>query len=260
MKERRHKVHFAHSRSEGVGLCGLDGNITRMANMTTCRICMYRYLSEQATWAPGFLNDLRGKGTGVAVAAGVLSADEARRRMNLQQQGYHITVEPSTDAQRAGRQSPAIKLEYMDRYLFGPEGPLTPTQEADLETFCGYVRSIQIEAASGHVLDVLCGIPARQPGVTDEQLRELARSGQAQTVPVPAGLPAKVDGKVKGLGDGFARAFSQQCDPQEIVRILLAVDAPGDGPVQPVMQDGGPAADAGGVQKGKVAEDSGNTG
>jgi hypothetical protein len=60
MKERRHKIHYAHGRHD-IGLCGLDGQITYVANSMTCRICMFRYLATQAPWAQGFLDELRGR-------------------------------------------------------------------------------------------------------------------------------------------------------------------------------------------------------
>lgn len=59
MKERRHKVHF--SPLFITTLCGLDGTTTRCVNDTTCRICMFRYLASQATWAQSFLDELRGR-------------------------------------------------------------------------------------------------------------------------------------------------------------------------------------------------------
>jgi len=94
------------------------------------------------------------------------------------------------------------------------------------------------------------------PWVRDflNDLRGKPGARKANAVTVPAGLPTQVDGKVKGLGDGFRRAFSQQCDAQEIVRVLLAVDTPGHGPVQPVMDDGRPPADAVGVKEREVTE------
>lgn len=80
------------------------------------------------------------------------------------------------------------------------------------------------------------------------------------TIFVPAGSPEPVDGKVKGLGDGFGRAFRQKRDPQEAIGVLLSMLAAVRAPVQPIMDDGGPAADAGGIEKGKVPEQSGDAG
>lgn len=59
MKERRHKIHF--SPLFITTLCGLDGTTTGSPNAMTCRICMFRYLAMQATWAQGFLDELRGR-------------------------------------------------------------------------------------------------------------------------------------------------------------------------------------------------------
>lgn len=60
MKERRHKIHYAHGRHD-VGICGLDGLLTYHPNDMTCRICMFRYLAMQTPWAGYFLDELRGR-------------------------------------------------------------------------------------------------------------------------------------------------------------------------------------------------------
>lgn len=199
MKERRSrasKVHFQHNGNHRT-LCGLDGRTTYMVNSMTCRVCMFHYLAESASWARRFLDDLRGKPT---------VPRESERDKNLRERGYHLSVGP--DADRFQGRSPMITLEYIDASLGG----------------------------------------------------ELAGAGQGHAVTVPAGATAPVDGKVKGLGDGFARAFGQQCSPEKAVSYFLPFQSTGRATVQPVVEGGGPATDAIGVKPGQVTEQAGDAG
>lgn len=199
MKERRSrasKVHFQHNGNHRT-LCGLDGRTTYMVNSMTCRVCMFHYLAESASWARRFLDDLRGKPT---------VPRESERDKNLRERGYHLSVGP--DADRFQGRSPMITLEYIDASLGG----------------------------------------------------ELAGAGQGHAVTVPAGATAPVDGKVKGLGDGFARAFRYQGSAKGTIGPFLSPLPANLGPVQPVMERRGAPADAIGVKEGQVAEQPGDAG
>lgn len=74
----------------------------------------------------------------------------------------------------------------------------------------------------------------------------------------PRAATKPVDGKVKGLGDGFARAFSQQGGSEKAVRELFFEGAPYLASVQPVVESGGAAAEPIGIQPGQVPEDTGD--
>lgn len=191
MKERRRrvsKVHFRHNANHRT-MCGLDGLTTMVANNTTCRVCMFHYLAESASWARQFLDDLRGRPAG---------RPRSRDRMEL--------LMPLTDEQR---ERVRAELHRVARTGLGGE-------------FAG--------PAQGHAVAV--------PGTGAEP----------------------VDGKVKGLGDGSARAFSQQTSPEKAVSVLLTGAAPLSGAVQVVVDDCRASADTIGVQPGKVAEEPGDTG
>lgn len=239
MNERRSralKVHFQHNGNHRT-LCGNDGRTTYVVNNTTCRVCMFYYLAESTSWARRFLDDLRGKP----------STGETQRDKNLRERGYHITVGKGGDT--ADRKSPSITLEYIDagaaratvRDVLGPAalgelGPLTPEQEADLERYAAHVRHVQGD------------------------LRKLSGSGQGHAVAVPAGAAEPMHGQEKGLGDGFARAFSQQRSPEKAVSHFLPFQTTGRAAVKEVVHTGGAPADAVGVQGGDVAEKPGDAG
>lgn len=76
----------------------------------------------------------------------------------------------------------------------------------------------------------------------------------------PRAATKPVDGKVKGLGDGFARAFSQQPSTKEMVGEFFVLSPAGRAPVQPVVKSGGAAADAVRVQPRQVPEYPGDAG
>lgn len=59
---RVHKLHFAREFTNEPLACGrLLGHATTNAKQVTCRRCWFRILAATAPWAPGFLDDLRGK-------------------------------------------------------------------------------------------------------------------------------------------------------------------------------------------------------
>lgn len=91
-------------------------------------------------------------------------------------------------------------------------------------------------------------------------LRGKPGARERKPVTIPGATPEPVNGKVKGLGDGFARAFADKGVSEKAVRELLAMCAPDYTSIQEVMERGRPAADAIGVQPGQVAEDAGNAG
>lgn len=98
-------------------------------------------------------------------------------------------------------------------------------------------------------------------------LQECLRSTDVLTVydkldaiRTPRASPKPMDSQEKGLGNGFARAFSQECRPEEAVRALLSIDAAYSRTIKPVMDHSGAPTDAIGIQPGQVAEDTGNAG
>lgn len=58
MSYRPMKLHFLPADDSTRTLCGV-GSGTRALDRVTCRICMFRYLAEQAPWARQFLTELR---------------------------------------------------------------------------------------------------------------------------------------------------------------------------------------------------------
>jgi len=91
-------------------------------------------------------------------------------------------------------------------------------------------------------------------------LRAGAGPRKGPTVRVPRAPAEPVGGQVTGLGNGFARAFSQQLAPEKRICGLLPELAAGYGPIQEVMDYSRAAANAVGVQKGQVAEQAGDAG
>jgi hypothetical protein len=89
---------------------------------------------------------------------------------------------------------------------------------------------------------------------------ELARGGQLDTVRVPRTSAEPVNGKEKGLGNGFARAFNQQPSSEKAIRELFSSLAASVAAIEPVMDNSGAPADAVRVQEGDVAEQPGDTG
>lgn len=248
MKERRSralKVHFQHNGNHRT-LCGNDGRATFVVNNTTCRMCMFHYLAESASWARRFLDDLRGKPAG---------RPRGRDRVEMSI--------PLTDEQ--GERMRAELRRVLGPAALGEFGPLTPQQEADMVTFGEYVRRTREEFAPiGSLAELQAQAQeymAPLPRVALTSLGgELAGAGQGHAVTVPAGATAPVDGKVKGLGDGFARAFGQQCSPEKAVSYFLPFQSTGRATVQPVVEGGGPATDAIGVKPGQVTEQAGDAG
>lgn len=155
MKERRSrasKVHFQHNGNHRT-LCGLDGRTTYMVNAMTCRVCMFHYLAESASWARAFLDDLRGR-----------PAVRPRGRDRM------TTLMPLTDEQRE-----RIRAEM--RRVVGPAalgefGPLTPEQEADLTRYVDHVRGSLGELARACQSNPVA-VPARTATEVDSQEKGL---------------------------------------------------------------------------------------
>lgn len=93
-----------------------------------------------------------------------------------------------------------------------------------------------------------------------DELRGKARPSQLDPVTIPGASTEPVNGKVKGLGDGFARAFRDQGRTQKAIREILAVAPTRWGPIKEVMERGGPPAEPIGVQEGQIAEQPGDAG
>lgn len=242
MNERRSralKVHFKHGIHHRT-LCGNDGRTTYMVNAMTCRVCMFHYLAESASWARRFLDDLRGKPAVRPRGRDRMTmliplTDEMRERMRadlhgvLEREGLEYVAAGAVRATVRDVLGPAALGE------LGPL-PLTPEQEADLDRFAAHVRHVQ------------------------EDLRKFPGLGQSYAVTVPAAAAEPMHGQEKGLGNGFARAFSQQRSPEKAVSHFLPFQTTGRAAVEEIVHTGGAPADSVGVQGGEVAEKPGDTG
>lgn len=108
-------------------------------------------------------------------------------------------------------------------------------------------------------LRILEDVAPWAPGFLSE-LSGKARPAELDAISVPGATAAPVNGKEKGLGDGFARAFRKKSGPQVLVSEFLSLQASLSGPVQPIVDHGGPSAEPIGVQEGQVAEQPGDAG
>lgn len=157
------------------------------------------------------------------------STGETQRDKDLRERGYHITVANGIVGDVGGRKSPSVTLEYTDANAFRTK-----------------VRDAMRQSPTHIALVRLFG--------------ELAGAAQGDAVAVPARTAAEADSQEKGLGDGFARAFSQQRSPKKAISELLPFSPAHRAAIQEVMNRGGASADTVGVKEGDVAEDAGNTG
>lgn len=59
--KRQPKMHWLDTDASWAPFCGIGGPtlVTRSLDRVTCRVCMFRYLAQQAPWAAGFMLDLR---------------------------------------------------------------------------------------------------------------------------------------------------------------------------------------------------------
>lgn len=90
-----------------------------------------------------------------------------------------------------------------------------------------------------------------------DDLRKNVRERKPAPVTIPRATAEPVNGVVEGGGARLGRPFTQQAGSKKAIGELLTVTAALLGPVQPVVERGGAAAEPVGVQPGEVTEDAG---
>lgn len=134
----------------------------------------------------------------------------------------------------------------------------------------GFLKELRGDGASERELSFNAGMrlgaelakAPRSNGLFDpEQLARVAAELPKLTpIEIPRTLPEPMDGKIKGLGDRWTRAFNEQRRSQKAIGELLSQHPAANGAVQPVVHGGGPPADAVGVKERDVAEQPGDAG
>lgn len=114
--------------------------------------------------------------------------------------------------------------------------------------------------APGFLGELSGKVKNRQLATYAEALGSQSGFGQPDTITVPGATTTPVNGKVKGLGNGFARAFRKKSGPQVAVSEFLTLQASLSGPVEPVVYYSGTTGDPVRVKKGQVAEQPGDAG
>lgn len=93
-----------------------------------------------------------------------------------------------------------------------------------------------------------------------DELRGKVGRGQPATVIIPARTPEPMDGQVERAGYSQTPTLRYNGVPEETICKVLTVQPAWGRPIQPIMNDGWPAAKSVGVQPREVAEQPGDAG